>query len=99
MANENFFYYMPLAAANVNSHLEDNETKIPHDSYDVYVNGDYVGKKTLLEQNEDISDLAKYLKNKGYFQVAEKLDGDHYYITTDKDQEIKELLGVYLNIR
>ena len=77
----------------------DYDTKKAYDAYDVFVNGDYVGKKVLLTQNDSIKDVTDHLIKKGFNQFEDRLQGDHYEITSENGEGIKSELEVYLNIR
>lgn len=79
-----------------------SDMKIAHDRYEVYVNADLVGDKTILTQNEDIFDIEHYLKAQGFEGFSTELDGDHFIIGTENPAEaaaMKKALEVYLNIR
>ena len=79
-----------------------NESIINHDSYEVYVNGDYVGNKDLIAQGEEISDIDKHLQLEGFKSFDEEVMGNHVDIkTNDLEQasRIKQNLNVYLRIR
>lgn len=81
---------------------EENEGKINHDSYEVYVNGDYVGNKSLITQGEEISDIDKHLQLEGFKSFDEEVMGNHVDIKTNNLEEarrIKQNLNVYLRIR
>lgn len=81
---------------------EKNEGKINHDSYEVYVNGDYVGNKSLITQGEEISDIDKHLQLDGFKSFDEKVMGNHVDIKTndlEQAKRIKQNLNVYLSIR
>lgn len=79
---------------------QDNDTKLNHDRYEVYVNGDYVGQKPLLTASEDISSVNDFLHAQGYNNFIAQLDGDHYNIQSDhKDHELKQALKIYLHSR
>jgi hypothetical protein len=76
--------------------------RIEHDSYEVYVNGDYVGEKTLISQGEKISDIDKHLKVADFKNFNEETIGNHVNIKTDDLEEarkIKQNLNIYLSIR
>lgn len=83
------------------SGLDNNNTKLNHDSYEVYVDRDYVGKKVLITQNEKIEDVEGYLKGQGFRSFTTQVEGDHLnIITEDEDRErMKDNLDIYLNIR
>jgi hypothetical protein len=87
---------------------DDANLKLPHDRYDVYVNGDFVGHKVLLTQSDKIEDVASYLKRNGFGHFDSSLDGDHYNIEVHDYEDgkpdgnaarIKRQLDVYLSIR
>jgi hypothetical protein len=74
--------------------------KNAHDSYDVYVNEDFVGKKVLAAQTEEIDDVMNFLEKQGFTNLHSRLDGDHYIIEANEDNErLKETLSTYLKIR
>lgn len=73
-----------------------------HDSYRVYVNGDYVGNKTLVAESERIHDLESHLCNAGYEEFHMDVSGSTINIITTNEntsQNIKENLKVYLRLR
>lgn len=79
-----------------------SDMKNAHDHYEVYVNGDFVGDKTILAQNEDIFDIENYLSQQGFADFSTELDGDHFIISTENPadaQAMKDALSVYLQIR
>jgi len=81
---------------------EKSEGLINHDSYEVYVNGDYVGNKSLITQGEEISDIDKHLQLEGFKTFDEEVLGNHVDINTkdlDEAKRIKQNLNVYLKIR
>jgi hypothetical protein len=78
------------------------DMKLNHDRYDVYVNGEYVGNKVLLTQSEDITDVNDFLKTQGFKHFEGRLDGDHYDLHVEDEQnlnEMKEALQIYLQMR
>ena len=81
---------------------EKSEGVLNQDSYEVYVNGDYVGNKILITQGEEISDIDKHLQLGGFKDFDEDVIGNHVDIKTDDLEEarrIKQNLNVYLRIR
>ena len=79
-----------------------NESIINHDSYEAYVNGDYVGNKSLIAQGEEISDIDKHLQLDGFKSFDEEVMGNHVDIKTndlEQARRIKQNLNVYLRIR
>ncbi|MBM7662399.1 capsule polysaccharide export protein KpsE/RkpR [Bacillus mesophilus] len=78
------------------------DTKMNHDRYDVYVNGEFVGHKVLLTQSEDITDVNDFLKTQGFKHFEGRLDGDHYDLHVEDNQslqDMREALQIYLQIR
>lgn len=80
---------------------DDYGSKLYHDSYDVYVNNDYVGRKTLMAQTENARDIEKHLKAEGFQNFRTSLQGNQVMIDSSVDEavDIKRNLHVYLNIR
>ncbi|CAM3963408.1 hypothetical protein [Mesobacillus thioparans] len=78
----------------------DNQVKLTEDQYDVYVNEDLIGQKSLKNQGEHLSDIDEFLKQQGIEDFTASLEGDHYTINTDgMDTEIADALRVYFNNR
>lgn len=75
---------------------EENEVKLNHDRYEVYVNGDFLGYKMLFGYNEDVQDIDDFIKEQGIHHFHAKVDGDHYLIESEEDEELKGILSVYL---
>ncbi|OIJ13859.1 hypothetical protein BKP35_08770 [Anaerobacillus arseniciselenatis] len=73
--------------------------KNPHDTYDVYVNEEHIGKKILLTQADEIEDVGDFLKAQGIENVSTNLNGDHYVIKTDEAQRVKNIIDAYLKNR
>lgn len=76
--------------------------KMPHDTYEVYVNQDFVGQKILLAQNEDIYVVEDFLKERGFQQFTTELNGVQFVVHTKdpfQEKKMKENLDVYLQIR
>jgi hypothetical protein len=85
--------------------FEDNEVKETdgkdHEFYNIYVNGDFIGRKLLLEQNDKITDMANYLTQNEFSSFSSTVDGNNYYIVEEDKQmamHMKKQLDVYLNI-
>ncbi|MDF2590960.1 MAG: hypothetical protein K0S75_426 [Clostridia bacterium] len=81
--------------------LENNNVKLAHDSYDVYVNSDYVGRKELITQTENPKDVEGYLIGQGFHNFNTSVDGGSIIIRSDAEEaeSIKRNLNVYLKIR
>ncbi|CAG9620072.1 hypothetical protein [Sutcliffiella rhizosphaerae] len=78
----------------------DSSTKLSHDRYEIYVNGDFVGQKYLLSPREDVTSVYEFLHTHGYYDFLSNIDGDHFHIeTTKKERELKHALQIYLNSR
>lgn len=79
---------------------QENQVKLNEDKYDVFVNDDFVGQKSLKSQGENLSDIDDFLKQQGISDFTASLDGDHYKIKTDgSNAEIAGALNVYFNNR
>lgn len=93
----NGMYPLPL---NIDD-IENSNTKIAHDSYEVYVNRDYVGRKILLTPNERIKDIEGYLKERGFNDFTSQVEGNSFMIKANDNEteNIKNNLQVYLKIR
>ena len=84
----------------LNNRDEENQVKLNEDQYDVYVNDDFVGKKSLKNQGENLSDIDDFLKLQGINDFSASLSGDHYNIKTDNSKaDITDALNVYFNNR
>jgi hypothetical protein len=78
----------------------ENQVKLNEDQYDVFVNDDLVGQKSLKTQGENITDIDDFLKQQGLTDFTASLEGSHYKINTDgSDSEITDALKVYFNNR
>lgn len=78
------------------------DVKLHHDTYRVYVNHDFVGQKILLSESEQISDIDGYLHGRGFKEFDAQQNGDRYLIAIDdknEEKRMKENLHVYLRIR
>jgi hypothetical protein len=79
---------------------ESSGVKLNEDQYEVYVNGNFVGHKTLKTQGEKISDVDDFLKAQGVTDFSSSLDGDHYHIQTNEQTgNVTIALSVYFNNR
>ncbi|MBT2692877.1 hypothetical protein J7E32_07670 [Bacillus sp. ISL-55] len=84
----------------MNNREQENQVKLNEDQYDVYVNDDFVGQKSLKSQGENLSDIDDFLRQQGISDFTASLDGDHYKIRTDGyNAEIAGALNVYFNNR
>jgi hypothetical protein len=85
----------------INVDIDSNSgVKLNEDQYEVYVNGNFVGRKTLKTQGEDLSDIEDFLRNQGFSDFITSVDGDHYSIHVDyQDDDISNALSVYFNNR
>jgi len=75
------------------------QAKSAHDEIDVYVNDEFVGKKIFVTQNEDADDIVDFLKLQGVEGVTTELNGDHYVISSNNPERLKQVLEVYLQNR
>jgi hypothetical protein len=102
MNNNDFFNSTGIYPFFLNSvQLDDNKTKLAHDSYDVYVNNDFVGRKELVTQTENPKDVEGYLKGQGFHNFNTSVNGGSILIKSDNEEaeSIKRNLNVYLKIR
>lgn len=86
--------------------VEDNEGREidseSHKFYNVFVNGDFVGRKILLAQNESITDMSSYLIQNNFSGFSTTVGGNDYYIIEPDNvmaKQMKKQLDVYLNIK
>lgn len=87
----------PLSTRNLN---DESNVKLSEDQYEVYVNGNFVGHKTLRNQGEKLSDIDGFIRNQGLNDFTASLDGDHYMIqTNEQESDITNALSVYFNNR
>lgn len=96
MTNGNFPYgnnVYPFVNGNLDN---DTDVKLYEDQYEVYVNEQFAGHKTLKNQGEDLSDIDDFLRNQGLHSFSSSLDGDHYLIqTNEQESDIINALSVY----
>ncbi|WP_163191680.1 hypothetical protein [Clostridium thermarum] len=80
---------------------DDYSSKLSHDTYNVYVNDDYVGKKVLVAQGEKVEDINGFLNTQGFRNYKTSLKGNSYNISCspDESRHMKDTLNVYLKIR
>jgi hypothetical protein len=73
-------------------------TKISHDRYEVYVNGDFIGHKMMLTKAEDITDVNDFLRSNGFTRFTAYLNGDQYHLKAENHQskEMMNALNIYL---
>lgn len=90
----------PLGMLVVPVEESSDSIKLFHDRYEVFVNGDKVGEKTLLTQVEDAQDLKSYLEDNGFSGFNYEVIGDHIEIKNKEDSHhMKEILSSYLSIK
>jgi hypothetical protein len=83
-----------------NNFINAEDEKLNHDRYEVYVNDDFLGNKTLFNQGDKLSDVDDFLKINGFKNFSSSLEGDHYYIKPfENDGEITKALDVYFKNR
>ncbi|MFC0560959.1 hypothetical protein [Halalkalibacter alkalisediminis] len=78
------------------SNFDSKTLKETHDTYDIYVNNEFVGKKILLTQSENVNDVIGFLKKQGIQDVTATVNGDHYVIQSDDLEHVKQVLERYL---
>jgi hypothetical protein len=83
-----------------NNFVNEEEIKLQHDQYEVYVGDDFVGSKTLLNQADKLSDIDDFLRSNGMDSFQTSLEGDHYTIKpNEKADKIVRALEVYFKNR
>jgi hypothetical protein len=96
---ERFFstpgYGLPITTANMST----GDSKLSEDRYEIYVNDDFVGYKTLFNASDSLADVDDFLKTQGVQNFSSELDGDHYNIKATETDQIKEILDVYCQNR
>ena len=80
---------------------DENNAKLNEDRYELYVNSQYIGNKTLLNAGDKLSDVDDFLKAQGFSNFTSKLNGDHYEIEAAADDQngIQDALSVYVRNR
>ncbi|WP_051633520.1 hypothetical protein [Bacillus sp. UNC41MFS5] len=100
MANQSFFNGINSSGVFPFVNIDnDANTKLNEDQYEVYVNDNLVGHKTLKNPGEKLSDIDGFLHNQGLSDFSTSLDGDHYQIQTNEQDDITNALSVYFNNR
>lgn len=95
--NNNGNNMLPFINTDIGSN---SDVKLTEDQYEVYVNGNFVGRKTLKTQGEDLSDIDDFLQNQGFADFTTSVDGDHYTIHVNhQDDDLSNALFVYFNNR
>lgn len=82
--------------------VEQDTAKLSEDRYEVFVEEDYIGDKSMYAQNEDFHAICDFLEKQGFSNVEVELDGDHIVVHTDSHSQANEMrkaLEVYLNNR
>jgi hypothetical protein len=79
--------------------LSSGDTKLSGDRYEIYVNEDFVGYKTLFNVSDSLTDVDDFLKTQGVQNFSSELDGDHYKIIADEANRIREILDIYCQNR
>jgi hypothetical protein len=74
-------------------------TKLSEDRYEIYVNNEFIGYKSLKNVSDDLSDVDDFLKSQGINEFQSQLNGDHYLISATETERIKDILNVYCQNR
>jgi hypothetical protein len=88
-----------LGYAFTNNNDSEANTKLSEDRYEIYVNNDFIGYKSLLNASDDLSDVDDFLKSQGINEFQSQLNGDHYHISASETERIKDVLNVYCQNR
>ncbi|GAE29532.1 hypothetical protein [Halalkalibacter hemicellulosilyticus] len=67
-----------------------------HESYDVFVNNKFVGKKILSPQSDRIDYLTDFIKAQGIEDLSTHLDGDHFFIRSKDSKHVTTIVESYL---
>jgi hypothetical protein len=95
--NPNDSYPFPILGVDLDS---ENKVKLNEDTFEVYVNDEFVGHKTLKSAGEKLSDIEDFLRIQGIDDFTSTVRGDHYLIQTSGDFEhLKSALSVYFENR
>lgn len=101
MNNGNGFFFLPLAM--ITDFDAQEGGKMAHDRQNVYVNGDYIGDKISLTQNDGgVKAIVDYLESRNFQGYKVSQEGDRIYIDVEDDRErdaIKNHLEVYTQMR
>ncbi|WP_085522570.1 hypothetical protein [Tuberibacillus sp. Marseille-P3662] len=92
------FEHMSLFPLTLEESLDDEG----HDRYDVYVNDDFVGIKSLMATNDRIDDLNEFLQEEGFQHFNTEASGGHFHIQSENEANVdsmKDVLHVYLQSR
>ncbi|WP_421385148.1 hypothetical protein ACOJQI_10395 [Bacillus salacetis] len=83
-----------------NNFINEDEMKLQHDQYQVYVGDDLIGRKTLLNQADKLSDIDDFLRSNGIDSFQTSLEGDHYTIQpNEKADKIVKAMEIYFKNR
>lgn len=100
LINQNTSNSIIFTPLNTGNPQNESNVKLNEDQYEVYVNENFVGHKTLKTQGENITDIDSFLRNQGINTFSTSLDGDHYNIqTSDNANKIMDALTVYFHNR
>ncbi|MBE4907705.1 hypothetical protein IMZ08_06515 [Bacillus luteolus] len=77
------------------------DAKLNEDRYEVFINQQFIGHKTLLTQGDHLTDIDNFLKSQGITSFKSSLDGDHYLIEASPEDQTKarDALNVYFTNR
>lgn len=81
------------------NHSDNGTAKLSEDRYEIYVNDDFVGYKSLHNVSDQLSDVDDFLKSQGIQGFQSLLEGDHYYISGENTERLKDVLSVYCQNR
>ncbi|MFD2443605.1 hypothetical protein ACFSO7_06335 [Bacillus sp. CGMCC 1.16607] len=93
------FENQALGLAITANNSTDNITKLSDDRYEIYVNDDFIGFKTLSNVTDTLDDVDDFLNSQGINGFQSHLDGDHYKIISYDTDRIKDVLKVYCHNR
>lgn len=88
---------------NQNDNNDDDGGKMPHDSYQVYVNGDYVGDHLSVAQGDgEWKAIETYLQERNFKDFKVNLEGNQISVEVEDKENmahIRNHLEVYTQLR
>ncbi|ARK29950.1 hypothetical protein [Halalkalibacter krulwichiae] len=70
--------------------------KNAHESYDLFVNEQYIGKKELTTPEDNMNHVVDFLHAQGIDDVSTQLKGDHFKVNTNDEERVVKVLKAYL---
>ncbi|MHC0037121.1 hypothetical protein [Pseudoneobacillus sp. C159] len=93
------FQNQSLGLAITSMDLSGDDSNLNEDRYEIYVNNDFIGYKTLLNASDELRDVDDFIKRQGLKNFQTEQHGDHYHIRTDEVERMKAIIDVYCQNR